>query len=204
MENSIGEWLNKERKGDRELVLGEKKVQGMPATNGQLWREMAKHGDVEPPELKKVDEGLGKGDGKADAEGEGGGRLGKDVFWYDLKRWVVDVMLQCQLQDAGLVDASGLGSGVCLFKSVDRACVREGGKDGRGIGTKSDDTDMDVDSNGRLVCRDPKDYLFWNGFNLGKIANEAVGKEVGRMVKKGDSMRTIWKEGRPKAIDHWI
>jgi hypothetical protein len=143
-------------------------VPSMPAAGGGLLREAAKHGDVQPEEPEALD---------------------KDVFYYDLPRYLLNILIQHQLEDAGLSDASGLGMGTSPFESVSQPCVREAADEA---------DDGDVDGNGRFMCRDPKEYLFWDGFNLGAVANEGIGKEVGAMVMGGKSMRTILKEGKPK------
>jgi hypothetical protein len=115
----------------------------------------------------------------------------KDVFYYDLPRYLLNILIEHQLEDEGLSDASGLGKGESPFESVSVSCVRDA-EDG--------EQDGYVDLNGRLVCKEPEEYLFWDGFNLGAVANEAIGKEVGEMVKEGKSMRNIWAEGKPTAL----
>lgn len=109
----------------------------------------------------------------------------KDVFYYDLAQYLLDIIVEHQLEDEGLSDASGLGNGDSPFESVYQPCVRdadEGAEDGY------------VDLNGQLVCKEPEEYLFWDSFNLGSVAKEGIGKEVGKMVGLGKSMRAIWEQ----------
>jgi hypothetical protein len=101
----------------------------------------------------------------------------KYVFYYDLPKYLVDIMVEHQLETEGLSDASGLGKGKSPFKSVSEPCLKED--------TKEEEL---LDRHGKLVCTAPENYLFWDDFNLGKVANEAVGKEVAEMVKGGQRM----------------
>lgn len=113
----------------------------------------------------------------------------KDVFYYDLPQYLLDIIVEHQLEDEGLSDASGLGMGESPFESVYEPCVREADE-----GTE----DGFVDLNGQVVCKEPEEYLFWDSFNLGSVAKEGIGKEIAAMVKQGKSMRSIWeqREGR--------
>ena len=45
-----------------------------------------------------------------------------------------------------------------------------------------------MDLNGQLVCKEPEEYLFWDSFNLGSVANEGIGKQVAAMVQGGHSL----------------
>ena len=109
----------------------------------------------------------------------------KDVFYYDLAQYLLDIIVEHQLEDEGLSDASGLGNGDSPFEDVYEPCVREAG-DGAEDGF--------VDLNGQLVCKEPEEYLFWDSFSLGSVAKEGIGKEVGKMVIQGKSMKEIWKQ----------
>lgn len=109
----------------------------------------------------------------------------KDIFYYDLAQYLLDIIVEHQLEDEGLSDASGLGRGESPFESVYEPCVRDA-EDGAYDGF--------VDLNGQMVCQEPEEYLFWDSFNLGPVAKEGVGKQVGDMVKQGKSMRNIWEQ----------
>jgi hypothetical protein len=102
----------------------------------------------------------------------------KYVFYYDLPKYLVDIMVEHQLEAEGLTDASGLGKGKSPFQSVSEPCLEEG----------SETEEALIDRHGKLVCGAPENYLFWDDFNLGKVANEAIGTEVARMVKEGRRM----------------
>jgi hypothetical protein len=111
----------------------------------------------------------------------------KDVFYYDISKYLVDIMLEHQLEDNGLSDASGLGKGECPFDSVYTPCVREAGEEiEEGV----------VDLNGQLVCKEPEEYLFWDYWTLGSVAKEAIGREIGYMVLEGRSVKQMWAEGK--------
>ncbi|PMD23864.1 hypothetical protein NA56DRAFT_657103 [Hyaloscypha hepaticicola] len=107
----------------------------------------------------------------------------KDVFYFDLPKLLLDVIVEHQLEDEELSDASGLGTGESPFESVYIPCVREAG---------GDDTDGLVDLAGMLVCNEPEEYLFWDSFNLGAMMKSWIGKEVGEMVRENKTMRHQW------------
>jgi hypothetical protein len=107
----------------------------------------------------------------------------KDVFYYDLPKLLLDIIIEHQLEDEGLSDASGLGTGESPFESVYEPCVREAG---------GDDTDGLIDLNGMLVCKEPEEYLFWDSFNLGSVVKGMIGKEVGEMLRENKTLRHQW------------
>ena len=112
--------------------------------------------------------------------------IDKDVFYYDLPQYLLDIVVEHQLEDEGLSDASGLGKGDSPFESVYEPCVHTTEESEEGV-------DSSPDLNGMIVCREPEEYMFWDSFHLGKVAKEGVGNEVGDMVRLGKSMRSIWK-----------
>ncbi|PQE27906.1 Esterase SGNH hydrolase-type protein [Rutstroemia sp. NJR-2017a BBW] len=132
----------------------------------------------------------------------------KDVFYYDLQKYLLDLILEHQLEDAGISDASGLGTKESPFISVYDACLRERGDDEdkrkkmRGMEKariekggkvkKMTETPKEVDINGLLVCADPDDYLFWDEFSMGGKASAEVGREVAGLVRGGKSLRRSW------------
>jgi hypothetical protein len=107
----------------------------------------------------------------------------KDVFYYDLPKLLLDVIVEHQLEDEGLSDASGLGKGESPFESVYVPCVHEAG---------GDDTDGLVNLAGMLVCNEPEEYLFWDSFNLGAVMKGRIGKDVGEMVRGNKTLRHQW------------
>jgi len=107
----------------------------------------------------------------------------KDVFYYDLPKLLLDIIVEHQLEDEGLSDAHGNGKGESPFESVYQPCVRE---------AESDDTDGLIDLNGMLVCKEPEEYLFWDAFNLGSVAKGMIGREVGEMVTENKTLRAKW------------
>jgi len=108
----------------------------------------------------------------------------KDVFYFDLPKLLLDIIVEHQLEDESLSDASGLGTGESPFESVYQPCVRE---------ADVDDTDSLVDLKGMLICKEPEEYLFWDSFNLGSVVKRMIGKGVGEMVKENKSLRQQWK-----------
>jgi hypothetical protein len=103
----------------------------------------------------------------------------KDVFHYDLPKYVLDIMVEHQLEDAGQQDASGLGAGKSPFVSVSEPCF--------GYGLLDQKVERDGVQN--AVCTDPKAHLFWDDFSLGEVANAEIGKGVAKAVREG------WKMG---------
>ena len=113
--------------------------------------------------------------------------VGKDVFYYDMPKYLTDVILEHQLEDEGLSDASGLGTGESPFESVYLPCVRAADESPR---------EGDKEVNGFLVCLERDEFLFWDDFNLGPMANEAIGKEVAKIMKEGGSVKKTWADGK--------
>jgi hypothetical protein len=99
----------------------------------------------------------------------------KDIFYYDLPQYLLDIMVEHQLEHARQSDAAGLGKGQSPFISVSEPCLKKGsaGQEGAGDGVRN------------TVCAEPQVYLFWDEFNLGGAANEGIGKKVAGMIKEG-------------------
>jgi hypothetical protein len=108
----------------------------------------------------------------------------KDIFYYDLPNYLLNIIVEHQLEDEGLTDASGLGTGESPFGSVYQPCVGE---------VEVTLTDQMVDLNGMSVCKEPEEYLFWDAFELGSVAMEGIGREVGTLVMEGKTLRRSWE-----------
>lgn len=162
LENKIGDWLQD--------APSPAPAAPPSSSDAEAWEESAKLGDNVPvPEL-----------------------LRKDVFYPDLPRYLLDVIVEHQMEAENASDAAGLGRGESPFLSVDVPCVREGV-----VGEEESVTEEGFElQEGKLVCVDPDKYLFWEGFEVGGVAKEGMGKVVGKMVREGKSMRTIWEEGK--------
>jgi len=115
--------------------------------------------------------------------------LPKDIFYCDIPKFILDLLVEHQLEDENLADASGLGTYEIPIRSVYQPCVREAGEG---------DTDGQVDLFGKLVCEEPEEYLFWDDFRLGVVANEAIGRAVGKMMVEGKSIKGMLKETEMK------
>ena len=77
--------------------------------------------------------------------------------------------------------------------TVSLPCVRDG---------KEGEVDGYVNQNGQLMCKAPDENLWWDDFNLGAIANKAIGMEVAEMVRQGKTMKvTKQKEMQPLKAD---
>jgi hypothetical protein len=109
--------------------------------------------------------------------------IAKDVFYYDLPKLLLDIIVEHQLEDEGLSDATGLGNGESPFESVYQPCMREAG---------GEDTDGLVDLSGMLVCKEPEEYLFWDSFNMGAVVKGMIGAEVAEMVRENKTLRSSW------------
>jgi hypothetical protein len=108
----------------------------------------------------------------------------KDVFYFDLPKLLLDIIIEHQLEDESIADATGIGTGESPFESVYQPCVRE---------AENDDTDGLVGLSGMLVCKEPEEYLFWDSFNLGGVVKGMIGKGIGEMLKENKSLRQQWK-----------
>ena len=111
-----------------------------------------------------------------DPESSAAADLEKDVFYYDLPSYLLDVIVEHHLEDEDISDATGLGTGDSPFGNVSESCVSVG-------------ITMGEERNGKAVCKEAKEYLWWDAFNLGGVANEFVGKAVGQMMKEGKGVR---------------
>lgn len=115
----------------------------------------------------------------------------KDSFYYDLPAYVLDELVERNMEIQDLTDAYGYGNGDSAFDDVYLSCV-------------SDDPDL-IDANykevgGKMVCQSPKDFLWWDAWRLGSVASEAIGHSVAQMVKDGDSLRKAWIEAKKEGF----
>jgi len=106
-------------------------------------------------------------------------RVVKDVFFYDLPMYLLNILVKHQLEAEGMVDATDSDTS---FASVRSPCVRDLEED-------EDRSSGFVEVNGKLVCANPNEFLFWDGFRIGAVANEGIGNAVGAMVNEGMSVR---------------
>ncbi|KAF4637578.1 hypothetical protein G7Y89_g496 [Cudoniella acicularis] len=107
----------------------------------------------------------------------------KDAYWYDLPEYLLKMIVEFQLEDEEISDASGLGKGSTPFEHVYQPCIHE---------TQIEENEPSVDVNGQLLCTNPEQYLFWDAFNIGSVAKKDIGKAISTMVKDGQSLRQIW------------
>lgn len=116
----------------------------------------------------------------------------KQVFFYDLPSYILDLVIERSLEIEGLTDADGLGKSESPLVDVYLPCVSE-----EEVNNATVDEFMEV--NGKMVCKNPRTYLWWDGWSLGSLASEEVGKRVAKMVKGGDIMRTEVKKERSES-----
>jgi hypothetical protein len=112
-------------------------------------------------------------------------RAGKDIFYYDLAQYILDLVIEHQLEDEGITDAAGLGKGNTPFEHAYQPCLHEA----------DDDTEEFVDLNGQRLCRYPKEHMFWDAFNIGSVAQKGAGIQVASMVKDEKTMKKVWGMG---------
>lgn len=126
---------------------------------------------------------------KSENKTETGIKVEKDVYYYDLDKYLVNVMMERSMELEGITDASGLGSGESVFESVYLPCV----------GDKEDSEEEGLEEvNGMVVCKEPDEYLFYDSWSIGRVAKKAIGNEVAGMMRNGKSLRQTWKEsGKP-------
>lgn len=111
----------------------------------------------------------------------------RDIFYYDTPTYLLQVIIEHNLEREGVSDANGLGKGVSPYDSVYAPCVRAAEEyEGRTEGEEF------IEANGMLVCRDPEDFLFWDAWGLGGVAKAEIGREIGMMVLEGKSLRSAW------------
>jgi hypothetical protein len=108
----------------------------------------------------------------------------KDIFYFDLAQSMLDMMIEFQLQNAGIAESgdSRLGKGYTPFDCVDVPCLLDSVLDEE-IGEDFEEV------NGRVVCKKPEKYIFWDAFNIGAVAKRLIGLEAAALVLAGRSVR---------------
>ena len=121
----------------------------------------------------------------------------KNVFYFDVSQFLLDIILEHYLEDAGIQDATGLGKGSSPYDSVDIPCLHSATLSSAmssanlavdGTGFEDEEKEGWKEVNGKALCEEPGDYLWWSEFEMGMKAKEEVGKRTAEMVKKGDVM----------------
>jgi len=118
-----------------------------------------------------------------------GAEVLKDAFYYDLPSYLLDIMIEHQLEDEGLQDAEGLGIGESPFESVYLPCVREVLEDGDA------EEGMKELANGMWECENPEEYLWWDGFGVGSVAMREVAGLVSREKNLGSRLGMDYDDG---------
>jgi hypothetical protein len=172
IENRLTMWL----KSSSEIAASKTKEKPKPDIPREDVRGFTSHysGAVISAESRRDDQ--------VQAPGEGQVEVLKDAFYYDLPSYLLDIIIEHQLEDEGLSDASGLGTGESPYESVYEPCVAEVEGEPEG-GLKEV-------GNGMWECVDEGEFLWWDGFNIGSKARRDIGEEVAEMVEKGKSLRS--------------
>lgn len=123
------------------------------------------------PELKK-DDSHDEESNRRDAE--------KEVFYFDLPSYIIDLVVERSLEIEGLTDETGLGKKESTLVDVYLPCINE-----EKIGRETLDNFVEIA--GKMVCKSPRMYLWWDGWTVGTLASKEVGKKIGKTVKEGDS-----------------
>jgi len=119
----------------------------------------------------------------------------KNVFYYDVSQYLLDIILEHYLEDAGIHDATGLGKGSSPYDSVDIPCLHSATLSSAmnsanvavdGTGFEDEEKEGWKEVNGKALCEESEDYLWWSEFEMGIKAKQEVGKRTAEMVKKGD------------------
>ena len=58
--------------------------------------------------------------------------------------------------------------------------------------------DQRRERDGKMICRHPDKYLFWDAWTLGRRTKEGIAKVVRDLVVEGRGMRRVLEEGRVK------
>lgn len=185
LENKMGSWINSPPPVRKAAQV----VAEVPAVKEpKPIVEEASHTDVrEPtPSIAVVPSLLDHTGKRSEPDSE----IGKDVFYFDASKYLLDIIIEHNLEAEGISDASGLGKGESPYYSVYIPCVRNA-EDG-------EDTDGLIDVNGLLVCKEPKDYLFWDAWGLGPAPKEDIGRKIAMQFIEGKSLRAAWE----KAANH--
>ncbi|KAH8599415.1 hypothetical protein B0O99DRAFT_537622 [Bisporella sp. PMI_857] len=115
----------------------------------------------------------------------------KDVFYYDLPRHLLNLLIEHRFEEEDASDATGFGNKQSPFLSTEVPCFGDSSESLDGV-------EEMTELHGRFMCKKPHHYMFWDAWRVGRVVSEEIGKGVAKMVKKGKSMRKIWEEGMPK------
>ena len=146
----------------------------------------------------------------------------KDGFTYDLPNYLLDVIMDRQLRQGGLVDGDGYGDMASKlgFQDVQVPCVHDPDmfrrknatlyKELLENGSTTDDTPTSAQNMAkRVACDSPDSYLFHTSFTLGQRAIQEVGRQAATMVKTNDTIRAFWQSigqpalAKPKGPGSW-
>jgi len=111
----------------------------------------------------------------------------KEIFYHDLPSLILDLAIERSLEIEGLTDETGLGKSESPLVDVYLPCVSE-------EEMSKDDAEAYTEVDGKLVCKSPRTYLWWDGWSMGSFASEEVGKNIAAMVVDGDMLGSITKK----------
>ncbi len=161
-----------------------------------------------------------------ESTGHANSTLLRDGIIFRLPDYVMDVIIDGQLQQRGIADKKGFGkfSNSEGFLEVDKPCVtppptvitpdasktappemRFRGKDNKGDGKTKRETDeaaaTSVPSRALEVCKFPDQHLFYTPFNLGQRAIDELGRLSAAMVRAKRTSRMAWETVRQTTVE---
>jgi len=127
----------------------------------------------------------------------------RDALAYDLPAYLLDVIVDRQLREAGIVDSLGDGAMPPRlgFQDVSVPCVHDSDLFGRNSSVTHEGRDQRVDERGpthvansaRVLCDNPDRFLFHTSFTLGTRAIREIGRQAAYAVRRNDSIRAFWE-----------
>jgi len=121
----------------------------------------------------------------------------RDAITYDLPAYLLDVIVDRQLREVGIVDSLGYGAmrSDLGFQDVSVPCVHDPARFGRTPAEPPDEWDhaRQATDSTRVLCDEPDRFLFHTSFTLGRRAIHEIGRQAADTVRRNDSVRAFWE-----------
>ena len=122
----------------------------------------------------------------------------RDIYFPEVPAHLLSLITENQVQSIGISDASGVGTREDISEHVSTPCVTDSLEDGQAswsFGGLPELQEGRKERDGKMVCKHPDKYLFWDAWTLGRKAKEQVAEMVKGIVVEERGMRSLLEEG---------